>query len=226
MRRADRLFQIVQLLRRRRVLTARELAAEMEVSERTIYRDVRDLSRSGVPIEGEAGIGYLLRDYDLPPLMFSREEVEALVLGARIVESWTDEQLARSARSALAKLEDSLPSRLSGSVAGTALYAPREHQTVPIEIDFAALRCAIRERSKIRFSYSDVKGSRTRRSAWPLGLAFYGPVWVLAAWCELRSAFRTFRPDRMLELAVLDERFEQEEGRTMEDYVAAMMVRL
>lgn len=222
MRRADRLFQIIQLLRRQRLTTARDLARELEVSERTIYRDVRELSGSGVPIEGEAGVGYRLRDYDLPPLMFSRDEVEALVLGARIVESWTDEELARSASSALAKLEDALPARLSDSVASTALYAPREHYTVPIEFDLALLRHAIRDSRKVLFAYSDARGAATRRTVWPLGLAFFGQVWILAAWCELRQALRAFRPDRMRDFVAMDETFPAQPGRTMEDFVACI----
>ncbi len=222
MRRADRLFQIIQRLRRRRVVTARDLAAELEVSPRTIYRDIRDLGRSGVPIEGEAGVGYLLRDYDLPPLMFSREEIEALVLGARIVESWTDPELGRAAKAVLAKVEAALPSQLGQAVEETALFVPRAHGRVEVTIDFTELRRAVREQRKVRFAYSDVHANPTERTVWPLGLAFYGQVWVLAAWCELRDDFRAFRPDRMGELEVLAQEFPRQKGRTMEDFVASI----
>lgn len=128
MRRADRLFQIIQLLRRRHVVTAAYLARELEVSERTVYRDVRDLISSGVPIEGEAGVGYMLRKgFDLPPLMFTDTEIEAMVLGARVVSSWGDAALARAARDALARVESVLPDRLRSRLQDTRLYAPGFH---------------------------------------------------------------------------------------------------
>lgn len=220
MRRADRLFQIVQLLRRRRVVTARDLATELEVSQRTIYRDIRDLGRSGVPIEGEAGVGYLLRDYDLPPLMFSREEIEALVLGARIVENWTDPELGRAAKAVLAKVEAALPRRMGQAVEETALFAPKTYDRVDVTIDFAQLRRAVREAHKIRLDYRDAQEHLTQRTVWPLGLIFFGRVWILAAWCELRDDFRAFRPDRMIQLEVLAESYPRQAGRTMEDFVA------
>src|ERR1700736_2952047 len=132
MRRADRLFRIVQLLRRRKLTTAKQLADELEVSERTVYRDVADLVGSGVPIRGEAGVGYALeRGFDLPPLMFTEDELEALVLGARVVESWADASLAQAARQVLEKVEAVLPERLQDRVSRAALFAPGFH--VPAE---------------------------------------------------------------------------------------------
>lgn len=222
MRRADRLFQIVQTLRRRRVTTARQLADQLEVSERTIYRDIRDLMLSGVPIEGEAGVGYLLRGYDLPPLMFTHEEIEALVLGARIVESWTDQGLARAARQALDKVEAVLPKGSETILRKTPLFAPDDHARVPIQADLAEIRRAIRERRKIRFCYIDANGGHSSRTVNPVGMAFYGHVWILGAWCELRNAFRAFRPDRMAEVDILAETFPSEPGRMLEDFVAIM----
>ena len=128
MRRADRLFQVIQLLRRRHVLTAAAIAEELEVSERTVYRDIADLVRSGVPIAGEAGVGYTLRrGFDLPPLMFTEEEIEALVLGTRVVSSWADEGLAKAAESALARIEAALPDRLKARLIGSRLFAPGFH---------------------------------------------------------------------------------------------------
>src|SRR5205085_5312646 len=128
MRRADRLFQIVTKLRRRGAVTAAQLAEALVVSERTIYRDVRDLVLSGVPIQGEAGVGYALpRGFDLPPLMFTEEEIEALVLGARMVQAWADKRLARAAEDALAKIEQALPPRLQRSVSEAAFFAPGFH---------------------------------------------------------------------------------------------------
>lgn len=222
MRRADRLFQIVQILRRRRLTTARHLAESLEISERTVYRDIRDLAASGVPIEGEAGVGYRLRGFDLPPLMFNREEVEALVLGARIVQSWTDPELARAASEALSKIEAALPRDRSHLVDGTPLFAPNDHWRVEIAVDLPTLRQAIRDSRKVRFRYIDAGGTPSERTVRPLGLSFYGPVWILAAWCELRRDFRAFRVDRIQDLEVLPGSFPPEPGRTLQDFIAAM----
>lgn len=219
MRRADRLFQIVQILRRRRLTTARFLAERLEISERTVYRDIRDLVASGVPVEGEAGVGYRLRGFELPPLMFSRDEVEALVLGARIVESWTDPALARAATEALAKIEGVLPKDRSHLVRTTPLFAPDDHWSEAITIDFSTLRQAVRDGRRVRFQYTDAQGAASQRIARALGLSFYGPVWTLAAWCELRQDFRVFRLDRMRDLEVLDP-FPHEPGRTLQDFLA------
>jgi predicted DNA-binding transcriptional regulator YafY len=219
-RRADRLFEIIQHLRRRPTTRARDLADALEVSERTIYRDIRDLMASGVPIEGEAGVGYVLRaGFDLPPLMFKEQEIEALVLGARIVESWADNELAEAASDAIAKIEAVIPERLRGYMANTALLAPSLHFMEPISFDLADLRRAIRNRRKIRFRYTDVVGQGSERTVRPLSLAYFGPVWVLAAWCELRDDFRTFRLDRMADFSVADDLFRQEPGRTLADFL-------
>lgn len=220
MRRADRLFEIIQILRRRKLARARDMAEKLEVSERTVYRDIRDLMASGVPIEGEAGVGYILRGgYDLPPIMFDEDEIEALVLGVRIVESWADPTLADAAGKVIAKVEAVLPERLRRHMAGTALLAPRNHYAEPLTVDISDLRDAIRAMHKVAFSYSDRDGVATRRKVRPLALAFYGPVWLLASWCELRQDFRAFRLDRMTDMAVLDEAFPPEPGKTITDYL-------
>ncbi|MEM1178577.1 MAG: YafY family protein [Acidobacteriota bacterium] len=208
MRRADRLFHLVQVLRNRGVVTARQLADEVGVSERTVYRDIQHLSSAGVPIEGEAGVGYRLSGYDLPPIQFSTEEIEAMALGLRVVESWTDQELAKAARGALAKIEASVPEGRADQVRNTALFAPPLSDQPPLAIDLPTLRGAIRDQRKISFDYRDATGAATRRTVWPFGLAFYGWIWVMAAWCELRRDYRAFRPDRMLTLEVLDEHFE------------------
>lgn len=220
MRRADRLFEIIQVLRRKKLVRARELAETLEVSERTIYRDIRDLMTSGVPIEGEAGVGYVLRGgFDLPPLMFGEQEIEALVLGARIVESWADPTLADAASNVIAKVEAVIPARLRDHMAETALLAPANHYAEPIAFDPSLLRHAVRKRQKISFAYRDRQDSKTERSVWPLGLSFFGPVWLLAAWCELRQDFRSFRLDRMSDLTPLKETFWPERGKTIQDYL-------
>ncbi|SON53656.1 HTH domain protein [Hartmannibacter diazotrophicus] len=220
MRRADRLFEIIQLLRRKPTVRARDLAEALEVSERTIYRDIRDLIVSGVPIEGEAGIGYVLRaGFDLPPLMFKETEIEALVLGARIVETWGDKELSEAASDAIAKIEAVIPEQLRGYMAQTALLAPSNYRMEPIEFDLGEMRRAVRNLLKVRFCYKDVLGHGSERTVRPLSLAYFGPVWVLAAWCELRDNFRTFRLDRMADFAVTEEHFRQERGKTLHDFL-------
>jgi predicted DNA-binding transcriptional regulator YafY len=220
MRRADRLFEIIQLMRRQRLIRARDLAAGLEVSERTIYRDIRDLIASRVPIEGEAGVGYTLRPgFDLPPLMFDEHEIEALVLGARIVESWTDAKLAEAAADVIAKVEAVLPERLRQHMADIALLAPARHFAEPLAVDAGELRRALRRRLKVRFHYRDGENRPSARTVRPIALSFYGPVWLLAGWCELREDFRSFRLDRIAQLDVLDERFRPERGKTLHDFL-------
>ena len=220
MRRADRLFEIIQLLRRKPTVRARELGEALEVSERTIYRDIRDLMASGVPIEGEAGVGYVLKaGFDLPPLMFKEAEIEALVLGARIVESWADQELAAAATDAIAKIEAVIPERLREYMARTALLAPETHYMEPLTFDLAELRRAVRSQLKVHFRYRDVLQRSSERTVRPLSLAYFGPVWVLAAWCELRDDFRTFRLDRIGGFAVTSERFKAERGKSLHDFL-------
>lgn len=221
MRRADRLFDIIQLLRRRELMRARDIAAALEVSERTIYRDIQDLMASGVPIEGEAGVGYVLRaGFDLPPLMFTEAEIEALVLGARIVESWADKALADAATNVIAKVEAVVPDRLREYMANTALLAPEHHHMEPIAFDISHLRRALREKRKLRCAYTDGVGERTERVVRPLSLAYFGPVWMLAAWCELRVDFRVFRLDRIDGFAVLDDHFKPEPGKSLTEFLS------
>lgn len=223
MRRADRLFQIIQLLRRKRVLTAASLAEELEVSERTVYRDIRDLVSSGVPIEGEAGVGYMLRrGFDLPPLMFSEVEIEAMVLGARVVTSWGDAGLAKAAGEALARVEAALPDRLKVRLNQTPLYAPGFHVPNPMMAWLGELRAAIESRRRVRLRYTAIDAPQTDRCVRPLGLFFWGSTWSLTAWCELRDDFRSFRLDRINELTVLEDRYLEEPGKTLDDYFRRM----
>jgi predicted DNA-binding transcriptional regulator YafY len=217
-RRADRLFQIVQRLRRRGAVTAAALAEEMEVSERTIYRDVQDLVASGVPILGEAGVGYVLqKGFDLPPLMFGEEEIEALVLGARIVESWGDPALARAAQGVLAKVEAVLPARLRNQIPDATLFAPGFHIRAAASAGLAILRGAVRDRRKVSFVYRDRGLATTARTVRPLGLFYWGVTWSLGAWCELRDGFRNFRLDRMNEVVTLADTFVPKPGQTLAD---------
>jgi predicted DNA-binding transcriptional regulator YafY len=221
MRRADRLFRIIQRLRRKRAVTAAELAETLEVSERTIYRDVQDLVLSGVPIKGEAGVGYALaRGFDLPPLMFDEEELEALVLGARMVQSWAGPELARAAEQVLAKVEAVLPERLRARVPDARLFAPSFHVRKQLVDGLSPLRTAIEEHRKVRFAYRDRNAASSERTVQPLGLFYWGAAWSLGAWCELRRDFRNFRLDRMAELHVLDDKFALQPGRTLADFFA------
>jgi predicted DNA-binding transcriptional regulator YafY len=217
-RRADRLFQLVQRLRRRRVTTAAQLAESLGVTVRTVYRDVQDLVGAGVPIRGEAGVGYALdRGFDLPPLMFDETEVEALVLGARVVKGWGDAALAGAADGVLAKVEAVLPRRLQQRMADSALHAVNFRESAPQRAALGALRGAIQSGVKVAFDYRDREGAGTWRTVRPLGLFYFGPVWSLGAWCELRLGFRTFRLDRISRLVVTGERFAPERGKTLAD---------
>jgi len=218
MRRADRLFRIVQLLRRRRtIVTARQIAEKLEISERTVYRDVRDLIASGTPIDGEAGVGYRLRpDYDLPPLMFDRDEVQALVLGARIVAQFGDPALARASESILSKVAGVLPKELEPLLADTRLFVPNTRSGARSAAGLAVAREALIARRRLHLHYADEKGDASERTVRPLGVFFWGKTWTLAAWCEMRTGFRNFRLDR-ISAATLGDRFQEEPGRTLRD---------
>ena len=219
MRRADRLFQIVERLRRRKAVTAAALAEELAVSARTIYRDVSDLVVSGVPILGEAGVGYALqKGFDLPPLMFDEEEIEALVLGARIVESWADPALVRAARRVLDKVEAVLPRRLRDRIPDATLFVPGFHVRAAINAELGTLRAAVRERRKVKFAYQDRVGADSTRTVQPLGVFYWGASWSLGAWCEMRQGFRNFRLDRMHDVEATAQTFTPQPGRTLRDF--------
>lgn len=220
MRRADRLFQIIQYLRSRRLTTAKWLAEHLEVSERTIYRDVRDLCLSGVQIEGEAGVGYVLRKgYDLPPLMFTKEELTALALGARIVNSWADPELAKAANQVLSKVESVLPPELKQSFEQTALFSPMIRLPSSVASTMHLVRTAIDEKRKIDFAYTRQDGTHSSRVVWPLGLFYWGSTWTLGTWCELRDSFRNFRLDRMRDVSVCRDVYPETPGRTLDDFI-------
>ena len=220
MRRADRLFRIVQFLRGRRLTTAAQLAKWLLVSERTIYRDVRDLSLTGTPIEGEAGVGYRLRGgFELPPLMFDVDEVAALTLGARMVEAWSSPQLGVAALSAIAKIATALPPGRRQWLEASRTYVPQFHIPKQLGERFELLRGAIRNRYKVNFVYADAEKKLSERRVRPLSLYFWGEHWTLAAWCESRDAFRSFRVDRVIRLQVTDQIFSDETGKRLADFV-------
>jgi len=219
MRRADRLFQIVQYIRSRNVTTASWLAEVLEVSERTVYRDIQDLIVSGVPLEGEAGIGYIMRrGFDLPPLMFSEDEITALSLGARIVQSWADRDLAKAAQQALDKIQLVLPETLSNNIESTPLFSPMVRISTEIADLLSNIRQAIHQQHKIKIDYQRVDGQKSHRVLCPLGLFFWGQVWTLGAWCEKRNTFRCFRVDRIHSLELSKDSFELEDERTISKF--------
>ena len=225
MRPAERLLPLLQMLRRhRRPVTAETLAGELEVSIRTIYRDIAGLIASGVPIRGEAGIGYVLGDgYDLPPLMFTVDEVEALLLGLSFVQKHGDAGLSRATVDARAKIGTVLPSHLKpvfldGSI-GVSDYgsAPPEDS-----IDVGVVRAAIRDRRKLHLDYGDAVEQVTARTVWPLALGYFRNARILVAWCELRGDFRHFRTDRVKDLNMLSARYPGSRQKLLAEWEAGM----
>lgn len=223
MRRADRLFQTVQLIRGRRLTTAAFLARRLEVSQRTVYRDIADLQHQGVPIEGEAGVGYRLGSgFELPPLMFTQDEAAALVAAARLAQTWVDPAMAGAAESALGKILSVLPAAARASAEALALYAPSLAMDEPTRARLQPVREAVQSRRKLRIAYRDGEGAASERTVRPLGCFYWGKVWTLSAWCELRGDFRGFRVDRIGAIEVMDERFRDEPGKTLADLLRQM----
>lgn len=223
MRRADRLFQIVLLLGRGRVVTARSLAERLEVSERTVYRDVQDLMASGVPIDGEAGVGYCLnRGYQVPPLMFDEDELEALVFGVDVAKSWGDPAMADAADRILAKVDAVLPERLRPKLSASRLFVPEMRLSPEVAEVLGDVRQAIADRRRVFLDYRTGEDKVSERIIWPMALAYWGRTWTLGGWCELRQDFRSFRLDRIDSMKVLASTFDEHPGRTLADYVVAM----
>jgi predicted DNA-binding transcriptional regulator YafY len=226
MRRADRLFQVVQHLRGGRLVTAGTLGERLEVSERTIYRDIADLTASGVPIDGEAGVGYIMRSgFDLPPLMFTRAELTALTLGARFVKAWAGAELALAAEEALVKIEAVLPERERQLVEETPFFALSFGMAEATREVIDQLDSAIRGRKRLHIAYDSLDDATTERDVRPLGLYYWGKTWTLAAWCELRADFRNFRADRISELTECGDTFRNEPGKTLKDFLRRMSER-
>jgi len=218
MRRADRLFHIIQLIRGRRLTTAAWLAQRLEVSERTIYRDVADLQVQGVPLEGEAGVGYRLgAGFDLPPMMFTQDEAKALVASVRLAQAWMDPAMATAAEDALGKIMSVLPVDARAAAESLPVYAPYNGLDGPAQRTLQTLREAVQERRKIFINYRDLSEKLSERTLRPLGCFYWGKVWTLAAWCEQREDFRSFRVDRVTYVRRLDDRFRDEPGRTLAD---------
>lgn len=222
MRRSDRLFDIIQRLRTASgPLTAATLADDLEVTPRTIYRDIATLQARRVPIEGAAGVGYLLRrGFDLPPLMFTVDEVEAIAVGARMVRRLRDPELQEAAESVLAKVTVVLPDALRASLAASPIFVSEGDAVAAEGVDVAELRGAIRDSRKLHIAYADEQGRRTHRTIWPIAMAYYVDVTLVGAWCELRADYRNFRVERIGSSRVLDEHFDQENGRLFREWSA------
>ncbi|MEM1230244.1 MAG: YafY family protein [Pseudomonadota bacterium] len=221
MRPSDRLFQIVLQLGRGRVVTARSLAERFEVSERTIYRDIADLMSSGVPIDGEAGVGYRLhRGYQVPPLMFDQEELQALLFGAEVAKAWGDPHLAAAADRILDKVDAVLPDKLRPELLSKQMLVPGFKMDEQTSQMLGQVRTAINQRVRVFLEYTDAVGDPSERIIWPLTLMYWGTTWTVGAWCELRQAFRSFRIDRILAARCLQTRFPDEPGRRLADYLA------
>jgi len=222
MRRADRLFQIVQFLRDGRLTTAAKLSEKLEVSERTIYRDIADLIGTGVPIDGEAGVGYIMREgYDLPPLMFTRSEIVALTAGARLIRAWGGTAMAEAAEEALVKIRAVLPEDARARAAHVQVHAfemPDLDDATRARLD--TLERAVDAKTRLALAYATEDGAATTRTVRPLGLWFWGKVWTLVAWCELRNDFRMFRADRIVDTTE-QEPFREERGKRLSDFYAS-----
>lgn len=209
MRRSDRLFQLIQILRRaRRPIIARAIAEELEVSIRTVYRDVADLMSQRVPIRGEAGTGYVLdRDYDMPPLMLTVEELEAVVLGAQWVTQRADAAMSRAAQDLIAKITTAVPEHLRPFILEPAIGSMAPVAAPADAVDIKRLREWIREGRKVRIRYCDEQKRISERVIWPIIMGYADSVSLVAAWCELKQDFRHFRTDRLIGADFFDERY-------------------
>jgi predicted DNA-binding transcriptional regulator YafY len=210
LRRAERLFQLIQILRgARRPVTAEQMARELETSKRTVYRDIAELLAQRVPIQGEAGIGYVLdRGFDMPPLMLTPDEIEAAVLGARWVMARGDPALSRAARDLIAKIGAVIPDHLQPFLLESALTTSEQPAALMADaIDMGLLREAIRGQRKVGLVYRDEAGVQTERTIWPIAVGYYDAVRLIAGWCELRDGFRNFRTDRVVAADFTDTRY-------------------
>ena len=221
MRKAERLNEIVHHLRRmHQAVTAETLAALFEVSPRTIYRDIQDLMDSGIPITGEAGVGYVIdKHYHLPPIMFDADEIEAIALGIGMVSNWTDAAFARKAKSAYEKIQATLTAPMIHELTQISTFSAPSRYKIPWKVNFTEVRECIRRKQFVTFSYLDLSDQVTERTIRPLALISFSPIWLLAGWCEMRQNFRNFRLDRISDFSVSPQRFRDEKGKALSDYL-------
>lgn len=223
MRRAERLFRLVSELRSRSVSRAEDLAAYFEISVRTVYRDIAHLQASGLPIDGEAGVGYILRPgFDLPAMTFTFEQLDALAIGLSFVEVAGDESLSQAAREVRAKLQAALPEPEQRKLENAPLFASRRqgHASPMLK----TVRRAIREGEILRLTYSDGEGNQTERRVRPLAIWAFTDGWMFVGWCELRKDFRVFRFDRIAAIAQTGEHFTDEPGRDLSTYLSVKLL--
>jgi len=224
MRRADRLIKIVHYLRRMpRAVTAKRIAEDFSICQRTVYRDIHDLMNAGVPIFGEAGVGYVIdKKYHMPPVMFDQDELEAISLGIGMVRNWTDQKFAAKAVSAYEKIQAVVPDSLLNELHQLTIFPAPSASKMPWRVDFSVIRECIRASQNIKLTYVDRRDQYTERIIRPLALIFFGPVWLLVSWFEERKDFRSFRLDRMEKLEVLEERFKDEADKNLNAYTNCM----
>ncbi|MBM5571132.1 MULTISPECIES: helix-turn-helix transcriptional regulator [Deefgea] len=225
MNKAERLFNLVNLLHgRRTALTAQQMAEQMQVSVRTIYRDIQALVAAGVQIEGDAGVGYLLRPHShLPPLMFSADEALALLLGSQMVRAFTEPQLAAAAQLAEQKIRAILPPSLQRQAEQQVYRIPVTEKDQPLRERHGLIRWACEQHFKINLSYSDHAGQASHRIIWPLGIIGLHGTWLLLAWCELRQDYRMFRFDRIIELSICEQTFQTAKGLNLQHYLSNIL---
>ncbi len=222
MAKAERLNDLIHYLRRmHQAVTAETLARTFEVSVRTIYRDIQNLTDSGVPISGEAGVGYVIdKHYHLPPIMFDADELEAIALGIGMVSNWTDPSFAEKAKSAYQKIQATLPEPLIHELHQISTFSAPSHYKIPWDVSFTQVRECIRKKQRVRFTYCDLQEQLTDRTIWPLALISFSPVWLLAGWCELRQSFRNFRLDRITAFTPLESRYPNQKDKNLTAYLA------
>lgn len=220
MSRSQRLLDLIQILRRHRFpVTGTQLAAELNISVRTLYRDIGTLQEQGADIQGEPGLGYILRPgFMLPPLMFSEDEIQALVLGSRWVAKRTDEQLSTAAKNALAKIAAVLPDDLRQSLESSTLLVGPSDNVATEELFLPQIRRAIKGERKIEITYRSLNNEDSCRTIWPFALGYFDHVQVLIAWCESRQSFRHFRTDGISALTLADERYPKRRQRLLKEW--------
>lgn len=219
MRRTDRLFDLIQILRDGRLHRASEMAERLDVSVRTIWRDMSTLMASGLPVEGERGVGYILRSpITLPPMILTGPELEALRLGLRMVAEGTDPGPARAARQLATKIASVTPAPPEGEADDLFVFTGQEAKRATLHMP--VIRRAIRQRERLTITYIDPQGRETHRDIRPVHLEFWGRVWTLAAWCEARAGFRNFRVDRIMAISETGETFPADKDKGLEAYRA------
>ena len=225
MQKAERLFQLINLLKgRRTAITAEKLAGELRVSVRTLYRDIQALQLSGMPIEGEAGVGYLIRgNFHLPPLMFDFEEMQALLLGCKMVEAFTDSELAEGAIRAAHKIRAVLPDHLLEKADQHIYQVPNLESYQPVRETHLQVRHACEKRKKLFFSYTDAQDQQTSRTVWPLAMVCWGKYWTLLSWCEFRNDYRHFRFDRIQDIRMLNDTYPHIDTQCLQHFLAEVL---